>query len=101
MGLILLQTILNITKYAFHDYSNNNKRLVALNLRYNNIGNQGLAQLAKSVSIHEAIEILDLSVNYFDDTGVQALCYSLMMNHTLIELNLSGNGLKVIHDKCD
>ncbi|XP_042069175.1 leucine-rich repeat-containing protein 34 isoform X1 [Haplochromis burtoni] len=69
-----------------------NKCVTGLDLRYNNITNEGVEHLAKLLQEEKSsLSCLDLMFNDIQANGAQVLASSLQGNSTLLSLRLSGN----------
>ncbi|CAF3348954.1 unnamed protein product [Rotaria sp. Silwood2] len=65
--------------------------LKSLNLRSNQIGNQGAQYLATGLRSNKTLKTLDLYKNRIGDEGAQALADALITNTTCNSLNLDSN----------
>ncbi|KAI9516576.1 hypothetical protein NQZ68_013632 [Dissostichus eleginoides] len=73
----------------------NNKRVTGLDLRYNNITDEGVGHLAELLQEESlALRSLDLTLNDFQKNGAEVLAKSLECNSTLLSLRLSGNKME-------
>ncbi|KAL4001436.1 chloride channel 3/4/5 [Sarotherodon galilaeus] len=68
-----------------------NECVTGLDLRYNNIKNEGVEHLAKLLQEKSSLSCLDLMFNDIQANGAQVLASSLQGNGTLLSLRLSGN----------
>lgn len=72
-------------------------RLLALDLRNNNIGPEGARALAKALVKNRTLKQLDLRWNDVGNAGVLAFREALQSNHTLTKLELMGNNSSLKH----
>ncbi|KAI4806428.1 hypothetical protein KUCAC02_017254 [Chaenocephalus aceratus] len=73
----------------------NNKSVTGLDLRYNNITDEGVGHLAELLQEESlALRSLDLMLNDFQRNGAEVLAKSLECNSTLLSLRLSGNKME-------
>ncbi|XP_023137199.2 leucine-rich repeat-containing protein 34 [Amphiprion ocellaris] len=72
----------------------NNQHVTGLDLRYNNIGDDGAGHLAELLQQqNSALRSLDLMFNDIEADGAKALASSLQTKSSLLSLRLSGNKL--------
>ncbi|TYZ60429.1 hypothetical protein PybrP1_009379, partial [[Pythium] brassicae (nom. inval.)] len=72
-------------------------RLLALDLRNNNVGPEGAKALAKALARNRTLRHLDLRWNDVGNAGALALREALQTNHTLVVLELVGNNSSLKH----
>ncbi len=68
-------------------------QILTLNLGHNNIGVEEALAVAKFLQGSESLCELDLSDNYIQDTGTEAICESLKNNVKLQRLHLASNSI--------
>ncbi|CAF1628552.1 unnamed protein product [Rotaria magnacalcarata] len=67
------------------------QKLIALDLRGNNIGSHGAQHLAKALINNKILSIMNLEMNQIRNEGIKYLSDALYENTTLTTLNLSSN----------
>lgn len=72
-------------------------RLLALDLRNNNVGPEGAKALAQALARNRTLRHLDLRWNDVGNAGVLAFREALQTNHTLVALELVGNNSSLKH----
>lgn len=70
-----------------------NRALLVLDLRDNNLGDQGAIVLAEACKENLTLRELDLSANSISDPGAKELGFALVVNISLTALGLAGNAL--------
>jgi Ran GTPase-activating protein (RanGAP) involved in mRNA processing and transport len=76
---------------ALADALGGNTSLVALDLRNNRIGPEGVSHLAKMLEVNNSLAKLDLRWNEIGPTGARSLLSALARNKTIQSVELSGN----------
>lgn len=72
-------------------------RLLALDLRNNNVGAEGAKALAKALARNHTLKQLDLRWNDIGNAGVLAFREALQSNHALVKLEIMGNNSSLKH----
>jgi Ran GTPase-activating protein (RanGAP) involved in mRNA processing and transport len=80
---------------ALADALKHNTTLASLNVEDNNIGAKGAAELADALRYNRALTYLNLEGNDIGDDGAAALADALKVNTTLAWLNVKGNNIGV------
>ena len=73
--------------------TSNQRRIVVLNLRQNNLGIDGAMSIAQGLIDNTSLKLLDLTSNRIGSKGVMLLCEALKDNSTLNSLFLNTNGI--------
>jgi Ran GTPase-activating protein (RanGAP) involved in mRNA processing and transport len=70
-----------------------NKTLITLELKLNNIGNERVEYISNSIKENKTLTSLDLSYNCIEDEGLKYIADTLKTNKTLTSLDLTCNGM--------
>lgn len=71
------------------------KRIEHLNLRLNNIGDEGISALANGLKRNRSLTRLNVSVNGITSYGLMSLADVVADHRQLQQLNLAGNFIEV------
>ncbi len=94
---------IKLTEYALKDLCEalkTNTSLLTLDLRYNDIGDEGTRHLSDALKTNSSLVSLDINVNYIGAIGAEHLIDALKTNASLLSLAAYNNFIGDENDEC-